>query len=838
MRTLSFVFFLLLFTTTLHAQQTVVSGKITDNQTGDAVPFANVYFEGANVGTVTNFDGFYEIKTTKAIPDTLTVSYVGYTTKKVAIQVGAAQTVHIRLEPESAVLEEIEIIAGEYENPAWPILRKVMENKARNDKRKLTAYQYESYNKIEIDVDNITEKFKKRKVVQQIIEVVDSIERMVGEDGKPILPVFISESVSEFYYRKTPKRNKEKILKTRIKGIGIEDGSIVSQLIGSTYQDYNFYENWMQFTDKDFISPIADSWKVFYDYRLIREHVMVDSIPCARIEFQPKSPQDLAFVGTMWITEDDYALKQIDITIGKSANLNFIEKIKLQQNYTRVEQGADTAWLPAKTRLLIDVGEIRDDWAGMLAKVYSSNENFVISQPKPLSFFQEEVEVAEDYRLSDEAFWQENRHEALTPEERNVYRAVDTIQNLPVVRTYVELANIFINGYKKIGKFDLGGYIYMYANNSIEGNRFQIKARTNADFSRKLQLFGSAAYGTRDERWKYSGGFSYLFARKPWTILGASHSEDIHQVAFFTEDFRQSDNHLFKAATRWGDLDNNRPFLHRETNLFAQTDIVRGVQQRISLRNQDFDPLFKFEYLDPDDLETRRNRFTTTELTFETRISFREHFVFTDLDRVSLGSGDRPVFTFRYTLGLDNFLGSTLGYQQLDLRIDQSVRLGLLGRTSYQVAAGYIPSTVPYPLLRTHLGNESFFFNAMSFNLMNYFEFVSDTYASLRMTHRFEGFLLNRIPLMRKLKWRSFVEGNVLLGSVRRENLDLIPQTDADGNPIPRFGTLDRTPYLEVSYGIENILKFIRVQALHRLTYLEAPNVSRFGVKVSAVFRL
>ncbi|MEM6297374.1 MAG: DUF5686 family protein [Bacteroidota bacterium] len=817
---------------------TVITGKVTDNETGDAIPFAHVFFEGLGIGSVTNFDGFYELSTTESVLDSVTVSYVGYTTKKFLIQPNQTQTLNVRLNPESAILDEVVIVAREYENPAWAILRNVVDNKAKNDKRKLEGYQYDSYNKIEIDVDNITEKFKKRKVVQQIISVVDSIQSMVGEDGKPILPVFISESVSEFYYRKNPIKTKERILKTRVKGIGIEDGSIVSQLIGSTYQDYNFYENWMTFTDKDFVSPIADSWRAFYDYKLIKEHILVDSIPCARIEFSPRSPQDLAFTGTMWITEDDFALKQIDITVGKSANLNFIEKIKLQQSYARVIQEADTAWLPAKTRLLIDVGEIRDDWAGMLAKVYSSNDSFVINQPKPNKFFEEEVEVAEDFRLSDDAFWEAERPEALTPEERNMYRAVDTIKNLPMVKTYIEIADIFINGYKKVGKLDVGGYIYAYANNNIEGNRFQLKVRTNADFSKKLILFGSGVYGTRDRRFKYSGGFTYLFARKPWTKFGSSYTKDIQQVAFFTEDFRNSNNHLFKATTRWGDLDNNRPFLHEERDVFAQTDIVRGVTQKVSLRNQEFDPLFAFEFLDPKDLDTRRNRFTTTELSFETRISFREHFVFTENDRISLGSGDRPVFTFRYTLGMDDFLGSDLSYQKFDMRVDHAFRLGLFGRTEYRVSAGYIPSTVPYPLLRTHLGNESIIFNAASFNLMDYFEFVSDTYASVRLVHRFEGFFFNRVPLFRKLKWRSFVESNVLFGGVRDENIALIPETDAAENPIPTFGTLGNAPYVEISYGIENIFKFIRVQALHRLTYLEGRNASPFGVKVSTVFRL
>ncbi|MGF1533824.1 MAG: DUF5686 family protein [Bernardetiaceae bacterium] len=837
---LLFILLLLVFgALCAQAQRTRISGKIIDNQSGDAVPFANVYFEAIQWGTVTDFDGFYTLETTrKDLPDTLTVSYVGYTTKKIPIQVGQVQTLNIRLESESSVLEEIEIIAGEYENPAWAILREVIQNKTRNDKRKLTAYQHSSYTKIEVDVDKITEKFRKRKVVQKIIGVLDSIEALAGEDGNPILPVFISESLSDFYYRTNPKRNKEYVHRTRIKGIGIQDGSIVSQLIGSTYQDYNFYENWMTFGDKDFISPIADSWRAFYDYRLIAEGEMIDGTACARISFQPKSSQDLAFTGTIWISEGDFALKQIDLTVGKEANLNFIEKIKLQQSYARVVQGGDTAWLPAKTRLLIDIGEIKDDWAGMLAKVYSSNENFVLNDPKPLKFFEEEIEVNPDYRQGTEEFWQQNRYETLTREEQQVYQAIDTIQNLPVIRTYVEIASIAINGYKKIGKVDVGSYLFLLAYNNIEGLRPRLRLRTNADFSRKVQLYGALAYGTQDQRWKYNGGFQYLFARKPWTIMGAEHHFDLEQVAFSNEEFRESDNYLFKAATRWGNLDRNRPFLSRETRVFVQTDLVRGITQRVTLRSHDFDPLFSFAFTDPTDPDTQRNRFTTSELIFQTRISFREHYLFTDLDRVSLGSGDRPIFTLRYTLGLNGFLGSTLGYQKISLGMEHSFRAGVLGRTSYQLLAGYIPSNVPYPLLRTHLGNESFFFNTLSFNLMNYFEFVSDTYASLSITHRFEGFFLNRIPLMRRLKWRSFVEGNVLMGSVRAENLSIIPSVDTDGNPIPRFNALGSTPYVEFSYGIENILKFIRVQAIHRLTYRDAPGINRFGVKVSTVFRL
>ncbi|WP_375559849.1 DUF5686 family protein [Bernardetia sp. OM2101] len=818
------------------AQKTIVTGKVTDAETGDGVPFANVYFDGTTIGTSTDFDGFYKIETDKA-SDSLVVSYVSYQTRKKAVKKGVTQNIDYQLASSDETLKAIVVTSGKRENPAWEYLRGLLDHKSENDKRRLSAYEYDSYSKVELDVDNISDKFKEKKLVKQIIGVVDSVESLAGEDGKPVLPLFISETISKYYYRDSPIKRKEEIEKTRIKGVGVDDGSIVSQLVGSSFQDYNFYESWIQIAGKDFVSPISESWRLFYDYEL-QERTEIDDIWCYRIDFQPKRKEDLAFTGTMWVTDDStFALKRIDVTVPKTANLNFIEKIKIQQDLKRIEDEKEMAWLPVKTRILVDVGQINDQWAGMLLKSYSSAENIVINKPRELKFYKDAIVVDEEATNSSDEFWQENRHDSLTASEQTVYAMIDTISNLPMVKSYIEIADLLINGYKDIGKVDVGQLLTLYSNNNIEGSRAMLNVRTNGDFSKKIQISTGIAYGFGDKKWKYKGQIRTILSRRPWTVLGIQHQYDLQQVALFNEDFRSSGNILFSSFSRVGNLDRNRPFYHRQSSIYLQTDIVKGITPRITYRNQNYNPLFVFEFFDPENLEIRRRDFTVSEIMAEVRIGFKERFINADLTRANLGS-KYPIFKFRYIRGLGDFLGGDLEYHKFSTRLEHSFRLGIFGRTDYFISAGFTPSTLPYPLLESHLGNETPFYNQLSFNLMNYFEFVSDKYASLNIIHDFNGFLLNRIPLMRRLKWRSFVEGNMLIGNVSQKNIDLIPDVNSNGIPVPKFGSLGATPYAEVSYGISNIFRFVRVQAVHRLTYLDKDDVSPWGIRVSAQFRL
>ncbi|MEL7005042.1 MAG: DUF5686 family protein, partial [Bacteroidota bacterium] len=514
--TLTFLSLLLLYGLSLSCafgQKTAVKGRVTDANSGDPVPFANIVFQGTSIGTTTDFDGYYNLETGESV-DSISASYVGYKSRTKVVNKGQSQTIDFQLEENVISLQELVFIAGE--NPAYEILRNVVKNKDKNDKKSLEAYQYETYTKIEIDVDNITDRFKNRKIMKKITQVLDSVERLAGEDGKPILPIFISETISEYYYRNSPKLQHEKILKSKITGVGIEDGTLVSQFIGSSFQEYNFYQNWLNIVSKEFVSPIADGWRIYYDYDLT-DSAYVDQDYCYRLDFFPRRDQDLAFVGTMWITKEEYALKQIDVTVSSTANLNYIEKIKIQQELTRTDAGP---WIPSKNRVLIDVGEVTKNMAGVLAKFYTSNKNIEVNKSQDQKFYLRPIEVAEDFKLNNtDEYWNSHRHEPLSATEMNVYQMIDTLKRIPVVKTYTDILKVIANGYKKAGKFDLGPYLSFYANNTIEGHRFQFGARTNIDFSDKWVLGGMLAYGTDDERFKYKGFVRHIPDRDKWTEI-------------------------------------------------------------------------------------------------------------------------------------------------------------------------------------------------------------------------------------------------------------------------------------------------------------------------------
>lgn len=817
----------------LAQQKITISGRVTDAQTGDPVPFASVAVKGKTIGTTTNFEGFYTLNLTQNA-DSLVALSMGYKSRAKALGVNIpTQTIDFQLEASSIKLQEVKIYAGE--NPAYPIMRKVLAQKKVNDPNRLKAYEYESYNKIEVDVDNLSEKFKKRRAIKKITSAIEKFEKIAGEDGRPVIPIYLSEAISHYYYQTDPIKRKEIILKTKLSGVGLNQNSAVSQLMGASYQQYNFYRNWLNIANKDFISPIADGWKVTYEYYLT-DTTFVGGYWCYQIDFEPKREQDQAFAGTIWVDTLTHALVQIDATVGKNAHINFIEKIKIQQEY---DQAGDSAWLPSKSRVMIDVAELTDSTAGMLVKFYNSNRNFVVNKPKPAKFYDTEVELAEDYLDHAPDYWEKARHEPLAATDKLAYKLIDSVKNVPVVRSYLEVLNIVIYGYKRIPKvnIDVGPYLYAYSNNVLEGNRFQLGVKTNPDFSRKWTLSGYLAYGTLDQKFKYRVGADYIFTKKPWTIAGISHGYDLERLGLSPESI--GNNNLFGAFTHWGNI--RRGFFQTDNALYFKRELLKGFTQTVGVRQRDFLPMYSFAYkTNPEDGDnsTIRSTYQTAELYFETRWGRDEVFIFSDNERLTLGTQRWPLVIFRYSAGLKGFLNSDFSYHKFSLNVRQSVRTGQLGRSYYSLTLGYIPSTLPYPMLYTPLGNQSSFYVISAFNLMNYFEFVSDQYAQLQFEHNFEGLFFNRIPLIRKLKWKTSATAKLLYGSVRPENVNIISPLDMNGNAVLGFQSLSKMPYIEVGYGIGNIFKVLRIDAIHRLTYRQNPGVSKFGVKFAFEFSI
>lgn len=823
-----FCFVLLAFA---QAQETVVQGKVTDAASGDPLPFVNVIFKGTLIGTSTDFDGNYILKTSGPA-DSVQASYIGYKSRAKAIKRGVTQTINFQMVEEVTNLQEVIVKAGE--NPAYPILRNVVRNKNKNDKRKLTAYEYDTYTKIEVDVDNISEKFRKRKIVKKITQVLDSIDRIAGEDGKPILPLFITESVSKVYYRDNPSLKKEEIIKTKISGIGVQDGSTVTQMVGSSFQEYNFYQNWLNIVSKEFVSPIADGWRIYYDYDLT-DSLYIGNDFCYRLDFFPRSPQDLAFTGTMWITKEDFALKQIDATMGKQANLNFIEKIRLQQELAKTDLGA---WLPIKNRVLIDVGEVGKNNAGMLAKFYTSNKNLVTNKPYEQAFYSKPIEIAEDARLfEDEKYWDTLRHEPLSSTEQNVYKMIDTLKNIPIVKTYTDIFKVVVDGYYKVGKIEIGPYISALAWNNVEGWRMQAGFKTNYSFSKKWIFHLQGAYGFNDTKIKYFASAQRILSRDRWTTLSFRVRRDVSRLG--VDDENLADNPIFLAATRWGFF--RRGFYSDEYRVAFQRELFKGFSQKVSFRHWTFRPTYNFGYLmNPGEVDQEIfETFQTSEVSIETRYARDEVFLQNDNERISLGTNKWPVISLRYTYGVKGFFGSDFEYNRLRLNMTKRIKTGPLGVGYVTLTGEYIFNTLPYPLLTLHLGNQSPIYSSITYNLMNYGEFVSDHYASLQYRQYLEGFLLNRIPLLNKLKWRLLATGNVIMGGMRTANQELISQYNKNGEEtLPAGYFRNYKPYIELGYGVENIFKFLRVDFIHRISYLENTDARKFGILFTAQLQL
>jgi len=825
MRRVLFTAVFFLFTTSLWAQYSI-KGKVSDAETGDPIAFANVILKGTTTGITTDFEGNYLIQA-RTLSDSLVVSYLGYVRQAKVLLNQPEQTLNFQLRSSDFELDAFVFEAGE--NPAFEIVRRASARRKDFDKRSLLAYETKNYTKIEIDIDNLSEDFRQRKSVQKVTQVLDSIQQLTNDEGEKILPVFFSETVSKFYYRNDPELRKEVIEKSKVTGVGITDGSTTSQITGSVFQEYNFYKNWLSILNKDFVSPISDSWKAFYDYDLL-DSVLVGQDTCYKLQVYPRRDQDLAFTGTIWIKKDDYSLKQVDLTIPKAANLNFVDRIKIQQELSPSPAGP---LIPSKTRVLIKIAQVSNNSAGLLAKFYTSTDSIVVNQPKETKFFNQAVELQADFGMAEEDYWVANRPDRLSSEELAVLQMVDTLKKIPIVRFYSEGLKFFATGYKPIGKIDIGPWPGFFNYNDVESVRLGMGLRTNYKFSKKWELKGYLAYGFGDEEWKYAASATRILDRSRWTTAQVYSNKEIDQVGLEIANLQS--NSVFLAASRFGTL--RSPYFSTNHGLNVQREFFKGFLVKAGVNVGQFDPLYDFYYLEKDTREYRSN-FETTEIRAGIRYGRDEIIIINDNERASLGSIKWPIFEVNYARGM-NWLGGDLEYQKLSLYVYQRINMGLLGVGRYELDAGKIFGEVPYPILKNHLGNETWFYTSAAFNTMNFTEFTSDQYFSIRYRQSFEGFLLNSIPLIKKLKWRFVGNANVLWGSVKDYNVENVPAVDPEGNPLDTFGRLDfGNPYLELGYGVENIFKFLRVDFFHRMTYLDNPGAKPFHVKVSAQFIL
>ncbi len=800
---------LLLSFSIAQAQITKVTGKIIDSTSREALPFVNVGFKGTKLSASTDFDGNFVI--VAAIPvDSLKISYIGYTTQVIKIKRGAAQTLTIELVPDTKILGPVDILPGE--NPAHKILRKVWANKNKNDKEQLDAYQYEVYNKIEFDLNNIPKELKDKKSMKPIKFIFDYIDS-TDTKVKPYLPLFITETVSDFYYSRNPRRKKEIIKASRISGLNNQES--VSQFMGDMYQNVNMYDNNFVVFSKTFVSPISETGILYYKYYLI-DSVFVDGHRCYHIQFKQKRKQEAVFNGNMWIADTAFALKRVEMTIPDDVNLNYVNTLSFIQEYDPDTGGQ---WMLTRDRIIVDFA-VREKKVGFYGRKTTSYRDFVINTPKADDFFNigENLIVEKDANNKNEQYWDSARHDTLSKNESGIYKMVDSIQSLPIYRSWENIVILAIGGYKIWGPIELGPYYKILSTDSIQGLRLRAGGRTSDAFSKWCEINGFVAYGFRDERFKFNAEFKTFITKKPRQIVYLNYKDDYEILGqswnAFTPDniisslFRRTPLTNMTGVQQSQFIYEYEPFDGFSNKLYAVSRIMRPLGT------------VKYRYIKDDNSIDSLSNIITSELRLRTRFAYDEKYVEGTFSRTSMGT-KWPILSVAASFGLRDVFSGDYEYQKVVVNITDRFYINPLGYVDYVIEGGQIFGKVPYPLLELHGGNETYVYDAYAYNMMNYYEFGSDRYATLQLFHHMGGFFFNKVPLLRKLKWREVFTAKMLIGEVSAKNRNVLifPNT---------LSQLNKGPYYEVSAGIENMFKIFRFDVLWRLSYVDKAYVDNY----------
>lgn len=795
--------FILFISCLSFGQQTKVTGRVLDPETKEGLPGVTVKFQLSKIGTTTDSLGFYILESYYAT-DSLVFFFPEYKVKTVKVKRDVAQTIDVTLEQAVSDLETVVVLPPD-EFPSTTLHKKVVANKPINNKEKLEAYDYEGYTKIQLDVNNIGDKLAERKVIQPLSLVLNYMDST--EDGKTYLPLLLSENISNFYYKNNPKRTREVVSATQISGV---ENVQLNQFLGEMYLDFNVYDNYLNLFGKAFVSPIANFARTYYRFYLV-DSAFIDNQWCYKMTFKPKRTGDMTFYGEMWIHDTTYAVKNISMNISEDANINYVQDLYFEHHFDQVEK---EVWMLTEERMIVDLKATKGtDLYGVYGRKYTSRKDFKINEPHPEDFYKSPstVEFEDGAKNRDSAYWAEHRHTKLNKQENRINEMVDSLNKQPFFKFAKNATYMLSTGYYPFGKIELGNVHSLIATNPVEKFRTGFGIRTSNNFSRTIELGGTLYYGFLDEKFKYSLKTRINLSKKKRAQLILYGSSDIEQLG--NSPTATSVGSVLGNLLRTGPL-NKLTFVEKIGSSFEK-DLGRNFTANIYAEYKKYTPLGIADYnkYDASGSLVSINQIISSELSFKFRYSKNTEYVAGSFDR-SLMPTTKPIFTLVGVFGIKGVFGSEYDYQKLELNYEQSRNLGVFGRIRYGITGGIINGKTAYPLLKVHEASQSYWLYENSFNRMNFFEFISDQYVTAFVQQHWQGLFFDRIPLIKKLQWRLVTCGRLTYGSIstRHQSVMLLPDFTKS------FGKI---PYAEVSVGIENIFKVIRVDAVWRLTHLD-----------------
>ena len=811
--------------TTIFSGQTKVSGVVIDDK-NKPVSYANIAFKGSNDGTVSDENGKFYLESNKSY-STITIAFSGYTTKDVTLEKSVTYNMKIVLKSE-IVLQDIVLYRGKTSkknNPVLAILKKIWERKRKNGLHIFKQYQYEKYEKIEFDLNTIDSALMKSKVFKGMEFIFNKLDTS-KVTGKTYLPIFINESLYDVYGDNNIKKEKS-ILKAN-KNSGLGNGEGVNTFMKDLYNDYNIYDNHLTFFDKSFTSPLSTTGIDVYNY-VLRDSSFIENKWCYNIEFYPRRKNELTFKGDFWVNDSTFAIKNINMAVSKSANINWVKDIFIEQEF---EVQNDSVFLLTRDYIMSDFSFSKKEEAkGVYGKRTTLYRNHKINEPKPDKFYKEEVNFLDNSVFKkDDDYWEKNRFEKLNKDEVGVYKLIDTLKTVPKFKQMYNLVTVLGSGYINYNWFDYGPIFSTIGYNEVEGWRIRAGGRTYFGHNDKWRLQGYTAYGFQDNKFKYGFSGKWMIDSKNRIIISGGNRRDVEQIGASLTTTSDVLGRSFASSSVFSSGTNGKLTNINLSTASIEIEPVKNLTFETSFSYRTLESAsstFSLDYYADDTYTNTKSAVKQSEIGIQVEYTPNKKTSGYGVERSIVDSPYSRIFV-NYSQGFKGLLNSDFDYSKLQLYYKQPILIGPLGRTNLTMELGKTFGKIPLGLMSVIPGNQTFFVIGNTFSNLNFYEFVSDRYATLQWEHNFQGRLLSRIPLMRKLNWREIIGAKTVYGDISNENRLL--------NASGLIYKAPTTPYWEYSIGIGNIFKVLRIDASFRGNYRDIPGTNNFTIKAQIGF--
>ena len=831
----------------IHAQQSLqITGVITDEETGDSISFASIVYKGHNISTVANVFGQYTIPRQEGW--NITVSAVGYKSRIIPINSRTRRKLNITLKPARQELAEVTVKSrrnrySRKDNPAVELMRRVVAAKKKTDLSNNDYYRYNKYEKLTLALNDLTPQqlespfFTKKPWLLNQVEVNPYTNKLV-------LPVSVDETVSQKFYRKSPKDEKNIIQGQTSTGINdyFQTGDIINTVVKDVFTNVDLYQDDIRILQRPFTSPMSEKGISFYRY-YIEDTLAIGQDSCIHLAFVPNNMQDMGFRGDLYILKDSTLhLRRCQLSIPKQSNVNFVESLQVLQEYEKLPDGQ---WVLTTDDMITELQLFDFISAGAIVTRITRYSDYDFSEVPNKIFHGQKKEVTEaDAQMRDKAFWDQYRQVELTRSENSMDKFMENIQNMKGFKYIIYGLKTIVENSMETGDpnyVDICPINTLLTRNYVDGWRTRLSAKTTANLNKHIFLSGYYAHGWGSHRNYYDAEMTYsLNAKKylphefPRRTMTIQSSQDICSP---NDRFMESDKDNIFVAMKWAETNKMMSYNRQKVSFEYETDW--GLKAIISGKTEENEAFGAMNYqtLDkpfvPINSKTGNGEYLrTTEASFYVRYAPGETYINNKLRRRVINL-DAPVFSLSHTIGFNGVLGGDYNFHLTEAHIFKRFWLNSWGKFDVDLKGGIEWDQVPYPLLIMPASNASFIIQKNTFSLINTMEFVNDRYVSLMLAWDMNGKILNRIPLAKKLYWREYLGVRMLWGDLSDKNN---PEKNP-GNPrlmyFPEGTNImnPNRPYMEMVVGVHNIFKFFRVEYVKRLTYKDLPSAPHWGMR-------